>query len=105
MPRSRLPLLRPRSPPLPRPPAAESQTADDSGLARPVVETSLIKGKVDELLEKARLAMRERRYSEPVGDNALLYYRSAAASDPSNGEAVDGLQRVAGVLAARLTNQ
>jgi TonB family protein len=45
--------------------------------------------------------MRERRYSEPVGDNALLYYRSAAAADPSNGEAVDGLQRVAAVLAAR----
>jgi TonB family protein len=85
----------------PAAPAAESQTADDTGLARPVVETSLIKGKVDELLEKARLAMRERRYSEPVGDNALLYYRSAAAADPSNGEAVDGLQRVAGVLAAR----
>jgi TonB family protein len=85
----------------PATPAAESPAADDTGLARPVVETSLIKGKVDELLERARLAMRERRYSEPVGDNALLYYRSAAAADPANGEAVDGLQRVAGVLAAR----
>jgi TonB family protein len=84
----------------PAAPAAES-AADDTGLARPVVETSLIKGKVDELLERARSAMRERRYSEPVGDNALLYYRSAAAADPSNGEAVDGLQRIAGVLAAR----
>jgi TonB family protein len=84
----------------PSAPAAES-AADDTGLARPVVETSLIKGKVDELLERARSAMRERRYSEPVGDNALLYYRSAAAADPANGEAVDGLQRVAGVLAAR----
>ena len=81
----------------PAAPAAETAAADD----RPVVETSLVKGKVDDLLEKARLAMRERRYSEPVGDNALLYYRSAAAADPSNGEAVDGLQRVAAVLAAR----
>jgi TonB family protein len=45
--------------------------------------------------------MRERRYSEPIGDNALLYYRSAAAADPSNGEAADGLQRVASVLASR----
>jgi protein TonB len=45
--------------------------------------------------------MRERRYSEPIGDNALLYYRSAAAADPANGEAADGLQRVAGVLASR----
>jgi TonB family protein len=82
----------------PTAPSADSSAAEDKG---PQVETSLIKGKVDDLLEKARLAMRERRYSEPVGDNALLYYRSAAAADPSNGEAVDGLQRVAAVLAAR----
>ena len=67
----------------------------------PKVETSLVKGKVDELLEKARLAMRERRYSEPAGDNALLYYRSAAATEPGNGEALDGLTRVASVLASR----
>lgn len=62
----------------------------------------LVEGKVDDLLEKARLAMHERRYTDPVGNNALLYYRSAAAADSSNGEALDGLQRVAGVLAARL---
>jgi TonB family protein len=81
---------------------AEPQSAEDAALGpRPVVETSLVEGKVDELLERARLAMRERRYSEPSGDNALLYYRSAAAADPSNGEATDGLQRVAGVLAVR----
>jgi TonB family protein len=85
----------------PSAPGADASATDDSGIARPVVETSLVKGRVDDLLEKARLAMRERRYSEPVGDNALLYYRSAAAADPSNGEAVDGLQRVAAVLAAR----
>ena len=47
------------------------------------------------------LAMHERRFTEPAGDNALLYYRSAAAADASNGEARDGLQRVAGVLAGR----
>ncbi len=68
----------------------------------PVVETPLVKGTVDELLEKARLAMRERRYTEPAGDNALLYYRSAAAADTSNGEAQDGLTRVAAVLKSRL---
>src|SRR2546430_14381598 len=45
--------------------------------------------------------MHERRFAEPAADNALLYYRSAAAADPVNGEAQDGLQRVAGVLAAR----
>jgi len=83
-------------------PAATPTPSDDATLApAPAVETALIHGKVDDLLEKARQAMRERRYCEPVGDNALLYYRSAAASDPSNGEAVDGLQRVASVLASR----
>ena len=48
----------------------------------------LVNGTVDELLEKARLAMRERRYTEPNGDNALLFYRSAAKADPANGEAL-----------------
>ena len=67
----------------------------------PVVDMALVNGTVDELLEKARLAMRERRYTEPNGDNALLYYRSAAKADPSNGEAGDGLKRVASVLSAR----
>jgi TonB family protein len=74
----------------------------DTGLdPQPAVDTSIVNGKVDELLEKARLAMRERRYLEPVGDNALLYYRSAAAADPNNGEAKDGLQRVASVASSR----
>src|SRR5262249_34586948 len=82
-------------------PGTARQAAAEADVAKPAAETSLIKGKVDELLEKAPLAMRERRYSEPIGDNALLYYRSAAAADPSNGEAADGLQRVAGVLASR----
>jgi TonB family protein len=67
----------------------------------PVVETPLVNGTVDELLEKARQAMRERRYTEPAGDNALLYYRSAAKADNTNGEALDGLKRVAAVLSAR----
>lgn len=80
--------------------SSESTAADDAALVpKPAVDASIVSGKVDDLLEKARLAMRERRYLEPTGDNALLYYRSAAAADPNNGEAVDGLQRVAGVAA------
>jgi protein TonB len=77
--------------------------SDDSVVAEaaPVVEMPLINGTVDELLEKARLAMRERRYTEPNGDNALLFYRSAAKADPNNGEAKDGLRRVAAVLNSR----
>jgi TonB family protein len=78
------------------PAAAPAET-----IATPTADTSIVQGKVDELLEKARLAMHERRFTEPSGDNALLYYRSAAAAAPSNGEARDGLERVAGVLASR----
>ncbi|HVH83451.1 MAG TPA: energy transducer TonB, partial [Steroidobacteraceae bacterium] len=68
----------------------------------PSADLAILHGKVDELLEKARLAMRERRYTEPIGDNALVYYRSAVAADATNGEARDGLQRVAAVIAGRL---
>jgi TonB family protein len=67
----------------------------------PVADTTVVQGSVDELLEKARFAMRDRRYTEPTGDNALLYYRSASAADPGNGEALDGLTRVTAVLASR----
>jgi TonB family protein len=80
-------------------PAAATGATDKPAPAVPA--SLLLEGKVDELLEKARLAMHERRYAEPAADNALLYYRSAAAADAANGEARDGLQRVAGVLAAR----
>src|ERR1700681_2072721 len=80
---------------------AAGATTSPTHSAPPPASNFLVEGKVDELLEKARLAMHERRYTEPAGDNALLYYRSAAAADAANGEARDGLQRVAGVLAGR----
>jgi protein TonB len=81
----------------------ENLPSEDNVVAEPapVVDLPLLDGTVDELLEKARLAMRERRYTEPNGDNALLFYRSAAKADTANGEAQDGLRRVAAVLSAR----
>ena len=81
--------------------AANMSDEDVVAEAAPVVDMPLVKGTVDELLEKARGAMRDRHYTEPNGDNALLYYRSAAKADPANGEASDGLKRVASVLSAR----
>ena len=95
------------TPPAPAAPAPEApavapaETPEAALPAAPSADLSIVHGKVDELLEKARLAMRERRYTEPASDNALLYYRSAVAADAANGEARDGLQRVAGVLAGR----
>jgi TonB family protein len=67
----------------------------------PAAPAALVSGRLDELLERARTAMAERRYTEPAGDNALLYYRSAQAADSGNAEAHDGLARVAAVLINR----
>ncbi len=86
----------------PTAPSAPSSSAPPAEAApAALADTSIVQGKVDELLEKARLAMHERRFTEPSGDNALVYYRSAAAADPGSAEARDGLQRVAAVLAGR----
>ena len=73
-------------------------------LPQPAVDTSIVAGQVDDLLEKARRAMRDRRYTAPTGDNALVYYRSALATDPTNGEAKDGLRRVSEVLVSRFND-
>jgi protein TonB len=93
----------PTAPQTPQAPAAvpEAETPEAGLAPAPSADVSIVHGKVDELLEKARLAIRERRYTEPAGDNALVYYRSAVAANAENGEARDGLQRVAGVIAGR----
>jgi periplasmic protein TonB len=73
-------------------------------LPQPAVDTSIVAGRVDDLLEKARRAMRDRRYTAPTGDNALVFYRSAAAADPTSGEAKDGLRRVGDVCISRFND-
>jgi protein TonB len=70
-------------------------------LPQPIVDTSIVAGRVDDLLEKARRAMRDRRFTAPTGDNALVFYRSALAADPKSGEARDGLRRVGDVCISR----
>ncbi|HVC02151.1 MAG TPA: energy transducer TonB [Steroidobacteraceae bacterium] len=79
-------------PPVPTRPPAESA---------PSIDLTVVQGRLEDLLEKARTAMRVRRYTDPPQDNALLFYRSALAADPSSAEARDGLRRVAGVLSER----
>jgi protein TonB len=56
---------------------------------------------LDEVLEKARLAMDERRYIEPVKNNALEHFRQVLVLDPKNAEATEGLKRLGGLLIAR----
>jgi TonB family protein len=85
----------------PAAPHAAATVRSGTPLEQPAVDTSIVQGKVDELLEKARRAMRERHYTSPKGDNALVYYRSAQLADPQSGEARDGLRRVGNVLVSR----
>ena len=48
--------------------ASDNTAAADASIEpQPTVDMSIIQGKVDDLLEKARLAMRERRYLENGG--------------------------------------
>src|SRR4029077_401421 len=56
---------------------------------------------LDEVLEKARLAMDERRYIEPVKNNALAHFRTVLQIEPGNAEATEGLKRLGGLLIAR----
>jgi protein TonB len=74
--------------------AAPSKGAATSAPAAPAAS-------LDEVLEKARLAMDERRYIEPAKNNALEHFRQVLVLDPKNAEATEGLKRLGGLLIAR----
>ena len=59
-------------------------------------------GSIDDLLDHARGAMLDRHYTDPEGNNALVYFRSVLAQEPDNDEAHEGLQRISAVLDERL---
>jgi protein TonB len=69
--------------------------------AKPAAAPAAPVGTLDEVLEKARLAMDERRYIEPVKNNALEHFRQVLVMDPANAEATEGLKRLGGLLIAR----
>ena len=77
-------------------PAASCQAGRGQGAAATAPVASL-----DEVLEKARLAMDERRYIEPAKNNALEHFRTVLQLDPANAEATEGLKRLGGLLIAR----
>jgi TonB family protein len=58
--------------------------------------------KVDLLIEKAQQAMTDRHFIDPAEGSALTLYRNALLLDPQNGEAHQGLQRLAEILFARV---
>jgi TonB family protein len=58
--------------------------------------------KIDLLIEKAQQAMLDRHFIDPADGSALSLYRNALLLDPNNGEAKEGLQRLAEILFARV---
>ncbi len=73
-----------------------------AGPAQPVDARASADEQIDALLDKARQAMLDRHFIEPADGNALAMYRSVLQYDPNNGEAREGLQRLAQVLFARV---
>jgi TonB family protein len=86
------------------PPPAVAPTTTPAAVT-PVASNAPIphaQGSVDDLLDSARTAMRERRYTDPEGNSALHFYSAALAQEPGNGEAREGLLRIGAVLRERL---
>jgi TonB family protein len=77
--------------------AAVPATASPAAPAGRDVQTE----QVEPLLAKARSAMRDKRYDEPENDCALAYYKNVLVFDSANGEARQGLDRIAEVLLMR----
>ncbi len=58
--------------------------------------------KADLLVERAQRAMLDRHFIDPADGSALTLYRNALLLDPQNGEAQQGLQRLAEILFSRV---
>lgn len=82
------------------PPSATRPVVPAADPGAPVVPEATGEA-VETLLARARAAMRDRRYIDPNDDNALAHYRAVLTVDPANGEARQGLERIAEVLVGR----
>jgi TonB family protein len=80
------------------PPAATPAQAPQPAANAPAASEE----KVDLLIEKAQQAMLERHFIDPADGSALTLYRNALLLDPDNGEAHQGLLRLAEILIARV---
>jgi protein TonB len=79
----------------------QPEAAAPAAGAAPAGKAAQPAASLDEVLEKARLAMDERRYIEPARNNALEHFRQVLVLDPKNAEATEGLKRLGGLLIAR----
>jgi TonB family protein len=64
--------------------------------------TSETDEKIYALIDKAQQAMLDRHYIDPASGSALALYREVLILDPANGEARQGLERLAEILIARV---
>jgi protein TonB len=89
--------------PVPEPRApARPPTAADVKPATADEKPAAADEKVELLIEKAQRAMLDRHFIDPAEGSALTLYRSAMLLEPGNGEARQGLQRLAEILYARV---
>ena len=79
--------------------AASSQTTPPAKAADSAAATD---EKLDGLIEQAQQAMLDRHFIDPAAGSALALYRDVLLVDPNNGEARQGLQRLAEILIARV---
>jgi TonB family protein len=84
-------------PAAPRPAAVPQPAPQAAGKPAPAADE-----KIDLIIEKAQQAMAERHFIDPAEGSALTLYRNALLLDPNNGEARQGLQRLAEILFARV---
>ncbi|MEP6884220.1 MAG: energy transducer TonB [Gammaproteobacteria bacterium] len=89
------------APPQPVPAAIPRPVATEAAKPPPGAEEKLDE-KVYLLIEKAQQAMLDRHFIDPADGSALVLYRNALLLDPNNGEAQQGLQRLAEILFARV---
>jgi TonB family protein len=91
-------LLRHNDAPVTAPPSAAPAQAPQPTANAPAAPEE----KVDLLIEKAQQAMLDRHFIDPADGSALTLYRNALLLDPNNGEAHQGLLRLAEILFARV---
>jgi TonB family protein len=90
-------VLRPSDTPVKPAPAASAEQTQQQPAKTPAGADE----KVDLLIEKAGQAMADRHFIDPADGSALTLYRNALVLDPNNGEAHQGLQRLAEILFTR----
>jgi TonB family protein len=80
-------------------PAPDAAAGDAAKTAAGVSDANA--EQIETLLSRARAALRDKRYIDPESDNALAHFRNVLAFDAANGEARQGIDRIAEVLVGR----